>query len=526
MGRQGMVTTPHYLASFAGARIILQGGNAVDAAIAANAVLNVVYPHNCSPGGDAFWIIYDSKTGKLKGLNGSGRSPYAADSSFFKERGFSRIPPRGILPVTVPGVVDSWCTMLKEYGSMKLDQLLKQAIYYAEKGFPVSEKLSESIKDEFSVLSASPTSARIFLNDNRVFQPGEILIQRNLASTFRKIAAEGRDCFYRGTISKAIVEFSKENGGLLSEEDFADHTSDWVDLIGTNYRGYDVYELPPNSQGITTLLELNIIENFDVSALGSLSSDLIHILVEAKKLAFADRDRYVSDPEKIPIPVKELISKAYAESRGKEIRLNRASENSHSGRTGGEDTVYLATVDNERNAVSLIQSIYFPFGSGVVAGDTGILLQNRGAYFSLEDDHVNRLEPHKQTLHTLAPAIMFKDGQLRMVFGTMGGDGQPQTQVQIITNIVDFKMNVQEAIEAPRWLHRNVTIGEPETTLDLEEGIGPSVSSELQKRGHQIRMLRRWDEDFGHAQAVLINPRNGVLMGGADPRGDGVAIGW
>jgi len=526
MGREGMIATPHYLASFAGARILLKGGNAFDAAVAANAVLNVVYPHNCSPGGDAFWLIFESKTGKLRALNGSGRSPYGATRSSFNERGLSRIPLRGILSVTVPGTVDSWCTVLEEHGGMKLSELLEPAIHYAQNGFPVSEKLSEAIRDNASILSANQYAAKIFLRGGKVPEPGEILIQEDLARTFKEIAAQGRDAFYRGKISKAIVDFSRRIGGLLSEEDFADHRSDWVEPISTTYRDYDVYAFPPNSQGITTLLELNLVEGFDPRMLGYLSADLIHLLVEAKKLAFADRDRYISDPEKVKVPVRELLSKDYATRRREEINSQRAMVSARPGNPVGGDTIYLAIVDKEGNAVSLIQSIYFSFGSGLVAGDTGILLQNRGAYFSLEEDHVNRLEPGKRTLHTLAPAMMFKDDRLRMVFGTMGGDGQPQTHLQLIVNILDFKMNVQEAIEAPRWRHGRVTIGESQDLLHLEEGISPDVAKRLQEIGHRIEILNRWNENFGHAQAILVNPRNNVLMGGADPRGDGVALGW
>lgn len=521
-----MIATPHYLASFSGARVLLRGGNAVDAAIAANAVLNVVYPHMCSIGGDAFFLIYPSKTGELKGLNASGRAPYAATRSFFKEKGMSQIPLRGILAVTVPGVVDGWCTLLEEYGSSKLSELLKPAIYYAKDGFPISEKLSKAIKDTIPVLSAYPTSADIFLRGDKAPETGEILIQKDLARTFKQIAKEGQKIFYKGDITESIVEFSKQNGGLLSEEDFANHKSDWVKPIGTNYRGYNVYESPPNSQGITTLLELNIAEGFDPFALGYLSADLIHIMVETKKLAFEDRDKYISDPGKVDIPVRELLSKGYAERRRKKIDPNKALEMVNPRKPAYGDTVYVSVVDKDRNAVSLIQSIYFTFGSGMVARDTGILLHNRGAYFSLEDDHVNRLEPHKRTLHTLAPAMMFKDDELSMVFGTMGGDGQPQTQLQLILNSVDFKMNVQQAIEAPRWLHGRVEIGEAENVLNLEEGISSDVVRKLKTKGHQIKILERWDENFGHAQAISINPTNKVLMGGADPRGDGVAIGW
>jgi len=521
-----MVATPHHLASMAAARILIEGGNAVDAAIAANAVLTVVYPHNCSLGGDAFWLIYHSSTGKLRGLNGSGRSPYSATREFFKDQGMSQIPLRGILPVTVPGVVDSWCTMLEEYGSRELREVLRPAIHYAREGFPVGEKLSRWIKYAAPVLSACPTSKKIFLRGGRASELGEILVQRDLARTLDKLAKGGREVFYEGDISESIVKFCRQNGGLLSEQDFTDHKSDWIEPIGASYRGYGVYEFPPNSQGVAALLGLNIVEGFDLAPLGHLSAQSIHLMVEAKKLAFADRDRYVSDPERSDIPVEELISKSYGRKRRRKIDLCKAMGRPSPGNPFGGDTVYLATLDKDGNAVSLIQSIYFDFGCGMVAGDTGILLQNRGAYFSLSDDHVNRLEPHKRTLHTLAPAMMFENDELRMVFGTMGGDGQPQTHLQLVTNIVDFGMNIQEAIEAPRWLHGRVEIGELEQVLNLEEGIRPAVVRELRRKGHRVRVLERWNEKFGHAQAIFIHPSSKVLMGGADPRGDGVAVGW
>jgi gamma-glutamyltranspeptidase len=525
MGREAMISTPHYLASFAGARIMLHGGNAVDAAVAANAVLNVVCPNNCSPGGDAFWLFYDAKNGRLRALNASGRSSYAASVSRFIDQGITRIPVRGMLPVTVPGTVDGWCSMLERFGTMKLSKLLEPAIHYAKNGFPVSGKLSNAIKDKTSVLSGYPTSSRVFLPNGRIPQPGDILIQEDLAKTFETIAAQGRNAFYNGAVSKSIVEFSAENGGLLSEEDFADHKSDWVEPLRTDYRDLDVCSFPPNSQGLTTLLELNIVEGFDPIALGQLSADLIHVLVEAKKLAFEDRDKYISDPEKVDIPVQKLLSKDYAASKRREINLEKATDQRSKGSLGN-DTVYLCVVDKEGNGVSLNQSIYFSFGNGMVAGNTGILLQNRGAYFSLRNDSVNRLEPHKRTLHTLAPCMMLSDDKLRMAFGTMGGDGQPQTHLQLILDVVDFKTNVQEAIETPRWLHGSVTIEEPADVLSLEEGISSDVARDLEGRGHIVKFLSRWNHNFGHAQAISLNGNNNVRMGGADPRGDGIAIGW
>jgi len=525
MSGSSMIATPHYLASFVGAKVLSEGGNAIDAAVAANAVLGVVYPHNTGLGGDSFWIIHHAKTGKSVALNASGRAPYAATAQFFKEKGMTRIPLRGILPVTVPGVVDGWCTVIEKFGTLPLSRLLQPAIHYAEHGFPVSEKLSRSIEENVSVLSEHPTSARVFLKNGTPAAPGQILIQEHLARSLRLIAEQGREAFYSGDICRSILKLSRQVGGFLSEEDFAAHKSDWVEPISTTYRDLHVYAVPPNSQGITSLQELNLAEGFDPRSLGYLSPDLIHVMVETKKLAFADRDGYVSDPATTRIPVGELLSKQYARGRRRLISPDRAAKDTVSNRPAQGDTVYVTAVDAEGNAVSVNESIYFSFGSGMVAGDTGILLQNRGAYFSLEEKHVNKIEPHKRTLHTLSPLMMFKDDELVMAFGTMGGDGQPQTHLQLVLDIVDFGMNAQEAIEAPRWLHGRTEIGQAEDTLSLEEGISPDVVRELERRGHKTRVLERWDETFGHAQAILVNKTNKILTGGADPRGDGAAIG-
>ncbi len=540
MGKDGMITTPHYLASLAGAKILLSGGNAIDATIAASAVLTVVYPHNTTIGGDAFAIVYDGNKGKLKGVNASGRSSYGANLSFFNDKGLERIPLTGMLPVTVPGLVDGWCKMIEIYGTMQLTEVFQYAINYAKNGFPVSQKLSDHIRDRSDVLAFSPDAKELFLNEGRAPEPGEILVQKNLAKTLQLIAEGGRDAFYNGPIARSIVDFSGKNGGLLSEEDFSDHKTDLVDPVSTNYRGNEVYAFPPNSQGITTLISLNMLQEFDVSSLGHASAKLIELMVESKKIAFNDRDNYITDPM-MPghdISVEYLLSKEHTDENRHELKrtITAASNqetltaarqsDSLSGLKNGGDTCYLCAVDKFGNAVSFIQSIYFSFGSAMVAGNTGILLQNRGAYFSLDPSHPNHIEPHKRTLHTLSPAMMFRDDLPVMVFGTMGGDGQPQTQLQLITDIVDFGMNVQEAIEFPRWLHGRSMIGDRTDALNLEEGFDTKTVSDLEKMGHIVTSRRRWDEIFGHAQAIMIDSKTGVLNGGADPRGDGIAIGF
>jgi gamma-glutamyltranspeptidase/glutathione hydrolase len=340
------------------------------------------------------------------------------------------------------------------------------------------------------------------------------------------IAEEGRDAFYRGSIAEAIVRVCAENGGLLSAQDLADHRSDWVEPTGTTYRGHTVYEFPPNTQGLATLLELNIVEGFDLPGLGYQSAEYLHLLIEAKKLAFADRDHYISDPDFVDIPIHDLLSKEYAASRRALINPNHAARQVPAGNPPGGDTIYLCVVDGQGNAVSLIQSIYFAFGCGMVAGQTGIILQNRGAYFTLDPLHVNRLEPHKRPFHTLTPAMVFKDGQPYIVLGTMGGDGQPQTHLQVISNIVDFGLDVQEAIEAPRWLSGRFLLGDPVDVLNLEGRFPTRVLDQLAAKGHRIKVLEDWAEVMGHAQAIMITPDSGVLVGGADPRGDGAALGW
>ena len=538
MGTEGMVATPHYLASLAGVRALLSGGNAIDAAVAASAVLTVVYPHNTTIGGDAFSIVYMRKKGELKGINASGRSPYAASLDYFGANGIERIPLTGLLPVTVPGLVDGWTTMLERYGSMSLQSVLQFAIKYAGDGFPVSEKLSWHMKEKISMLSSSPKTKEVFVRGGRTAEPGEILVQKDLANTLKQIAEGGRDAFYNGPIAQSIVEFSEKNGGLLSEKDFESHQTQLVEPVSTNYRGYDVYAFPPNSQGIATLIALNILEGFDVGSWGHSAAGLIDLMVRAKKLAFKDRDNYITDPETSShgIPVKRLISNEHAIEMRSEIGRTGGStglpptfapksDHQSSLRSSG-DTCYLCVVDKFGNTVSLIQSIYFSFGSGIVAGNTGILLQNRGAYFSLDPAHPNHIEPHKRTMHTLAPAMMFRNGAPTMVFGTMGGDGQPQTQLQLVTDVIDFKMNVQEAIESPRWLHGRSMIGDRTDALNLEEGFPTETASELRNMGHTVVIRDRWDEIFGHAQAIMIDSERGVLGGGADPRGDGIALGF
>jgi len=527
LGRKGMVATPHYLASLAGARILLSEGSATDAAIAANAVLGVVYPHMCGIGGDLFMLIYSAQQDELIGLNASGRSPARATRAFFAEQGLSSIPERGILSVTVPGAVDGWAMAQRRFGKMGLDQLLQPAIEYAEGGFPVTARLSHWIAECAPELSQYEESRRNFLPNHSIPRPGQILKLSNYARSLKMIARQGPGAFYHGTLAESISRFCEEQGGLLRTEDLASHRSDWVEPIHTSYRGYEVYELPPNTQGLTTLLELNLAEKFDLRRLRHNSSEYIHLLAEIKKLAFADRDAHITDPDFAEIPIRDLLSKDYAGQRAKGIDPSKANPSVHAGCPVTGDTIYLCTADASGNLVSLIQSLYYSFGSGAAVKDTGILLQNRGAYFSLREGHVNRLEPVKRTMHTLIPAMAFRDGKPALVFGTMGGEGQPQTQLQMLCNIVDFGMNVREAIKAPRWLmgprHQG---GLPE--LYLEGGIPLKVGKDLEAKGHSVEWLEECSEFFGHAHAIAVVGEGDerIYAGAADPRSDGSAIAW
>ena len=521
MGTGWMITSGHPLASHAGAAILDRGGNALDAAIAANAVLGVVRPHMCGIGGDAFIILYVANKKEIKVLNASGRSPYEATRDFFTKKGMRKVPDKGILPATVPGAVDGWITALEAHGTMPLDTLLQRAIGYAEMGFPVYKELGDVIGSESPLLKSCPASAKIFLPSGRPPKPGELLVQHDLAESLKKIAKEGKAAFYRGEIGRALVKCSRENEGLFAEKDLEDHRSTWVEPIETVYKGYRICVVPPNSQGIALLMQANIIENFDLAELGHNSTDYVHHFVEAKKLVFVDRDTYVCDPDFNRVPVEKMVSKGYAKERMSGIDHNRAaldvSPTQFSSR--GEDTVYLAVVDGEGNAVSMINSLYEAFGSGTVVEGTGIMLHNRGKDFSLDPAHVNCIEPHKRPYHTLSPCMILKGERPFMVLGTPGADGQTQTLLQVIANIIGFKADVQEAIESPRWRSN------PGNSLLIEGRFPATVVEGLKARGHQIEVLPDWSAICGGAQGIIINREKGVLMGGADPRRQAYAIG-
>ena len=510
----GMVATSQPLASAAGLRILQQGGNAVDAAVAAAAVLCVVEPMMVSPGGDLFALVWDAKKKELKALNASGRSPKAASIGEMKKRGFTKTPQTGIHTVTVPGAVDGWAKLLERYGTMKLAQVLQPAIEYAERGFPVTDVIAGDW-DNALQHKANADFAATFLPNGKPLQPGEIFINKNLANTLKLVAAKGRDVFYTGEVAQKIVKFAQAQGGLHTAADFANHTSNWLDPISTTYRGHTVYELPPNNQGLAVLEMLNILEGYDVKSLGHNSAEYLHLLVEAKKLAYADRAWHIADPAFYKAPLEKLTSKEYAAELRKKIDLNRAQERTP-GPRGGEDTVYLTVVDKDHNAVSFIQSIFSAFGSGLVAGDTGVVLHNRGAGFSFDPNFPNKLEGGKRPFHTLIPAMVFRDGKPWLTFGVMGGDMQAQGHAQVLMNMIDFGMDVQQAGEQPRFR-------DFESGLALESAIGADVRKALEAKGHKLTIAPGM---FGGYQAILIDPKTGALFGGSDPRKDGCAIGW
>ncbi|HKB40457.1 MAG TPA: gamma-glutamyltransferase [Gemmataceae bacterium] len=531
MAPHGIVATSQPLAAQAGLDVLKAGGNAIDAAIAANAALGLVEPMSCGIGGDLYALVWDAKSKKLYGLNASGRSPYKATREYFAAKKLKEIPETGPLSWSVPGCVDGWEELRKRFGSRSLAQLLEPTIRYAEDGFPVTEVIARSWKLSEKKLAALPDAARTYLIDGRTPRAGEVFRNPALARTYREIARNGRDAFYKGRIAREIVAFSEKNGGLFTLKDFADHTSTWVEPVHTIYRGYEVWEIPPPGQGIAVLQMLNLLEGYDLKKLGPDSADYWHLFLEAKKLAYADRARFYADPEFGKLPIAELISKSYADRRRKLIDLRKARTDIPAGdaKLGQSDTVYLTVVDKDRNCVSLIQSNYFGFGSGLVPGELGFALQNRGTLFALDARHLNRLEPHKRPFHTIIPAFVTKDGKPWFCFGVMGGDMQPQGQVEVLVNLIDFGTNVQEAGEAPRLEHIGsaTPTGRPGRAdgggVRAERGIPDAVVEELRRRGHKVS---RVTTNGGGYQGILIDPKTNMLHGGSEARKDGCAVGY
>ncbi|MFO0891489.1 MAG: gamma-glutamyltransferase [Isosphaeraceae bacterium] len=529
MARNGMAATSQPLATAAAIRVLQKGGNAVDAAIAASAVLGVVEPMSCGIGGDLFAIVWDARTKKLHGLNASGRAPAAATIEFFRERGLREIPISGPLSWSVPGCVDGWDELRRKFGTRSWGELLEPAIAYAEDGFPVSEIIAADWKASSPALRAIPTSAACYLPGDRAPAAGDVYRNPGLAKSLRAIVKEGRDAYYRGALAEAMAAYSRSVGGLLTAADLASHTSTWIEPVSVNYRGYDVWELPPNGQGIAALQMLNLLEPHDLRSMGFGSAEALHLMIEAKKLAYEDRARYYADIDKARVPVAELISKSYAAKRQALIDPSHANPAPTAGDPLQADTIYMTVVDRDFNCVSLIQSNFHGFGSQHVPGSLGFVLQNRGCLFALDPAHPNHLEPGKRPFHTIIPGFVTKGGQPWLSFGLMGGDMQAQGHAQVICNLIDFGMDVQEAGDAPRFRHfgSSEPTGQPALgggSVSLESGIGPDVRRALEVKGH--RLAPDSPGGFGGYQAIRIDLERGVLIGGSDPRKDGCAMGY
>lgn len=517
----GIVATPHYLASQAGLRVLQEGGNAVDAAIAANAVLNVVLPQQCHAGGDLFALVWEPGSRSLVGLNASGPAPAGATIEWMNSQGHSAMPERGHLAVTVPGSVGGWAALSERFGRFELGASLQAAIGYARNGFPISKQLSAAIELLRPLLEQHEGATQTFLNSG-ARQPKDILRQPRLAETFERIAREGRDGFYRGSVADDIVATLQAGGSAMTHADLASYEPEWMTPLSTSYRGVELVELPANTQGPTALLMANIVEGWPVEELGHTTGLGIHAYVETKKRAFIERDHWLSDPRFVDIPNERFLDKEIAAEHRAAIDLERAATGSRRGEDG--DTVYLCAVDRDGLAVSLIQSMYMGFGSGIVAPRSGVLLHNRGFSFALDPAHANALMPGKRPRHTLIPAMLLRDGEPWVVFGAMGADGQAQTHLQLLLGLVDFGLDPQEAIEVPRWVSQNALDGSP--LVQVEPAVGEATIADLQRRGHAVIVGPHWHHAMGHAQLIMFDRQRGVLSGGADPRGDGIAAGW
>jgi gamma-glutamyltranspeptidase/glutathione hydrolase len=523
-----MAATSQPLATQAAIDILKKGGTAVDAAIAANAVLGLVEPTGCGVGGDLFAIVWDAKTQKLYGLNASGRSPRKLTREWFKQNGYSRIPALGALPVSVPGCVDGWFELHARFCKLDMKEILQPAINYAREGFPVSELIAYYMKGNARILEKYPNFRETYMPGGRTPAKGEIFRNPYLANTLQQIADKGWDAFYKGDMAKIMADHVQKMGGFLSYEDLSLHHSEWVDPVSTKYRGYEVWELPPNGQGIAALQILNILEGYDIAAMGFGSAEYIHCFTEAKKLAFEDRAKYYADPDFASVPVETLISKSYANERRKLIDPEKAAGSYEPGIAEAGNTIYLTTADQWGNMVSLIQSNYRGMGSGMVPPGLGFVLQDRGELFTLEEGQNNSYEPGKRPFHTIIPAFITKEGKPYISFGVMGGSMQPQGHVQIIVNLTDFGMNLQEAGDAPRMMHvgSSEPTGEKMTdggTLYLESGIPYESVRELLKKGHQIG----YDlGGYGGYQAIMYDAENKVYLGASESRKDGQAAGY
>ncbi|MBQ7739321.1 MAG: gamma-glutamyltransferase [Desulfovibrionaceae bacterium] len=531
----GLVTSPNYLATLAGVDILRRGGNALDASLATAATLACVYPHMCTLGGDGFWLIYAKSKGRLLGLNASGRSGKKATISAYENLGYTDMPKRGYLAAnTVPGLVSGFEAVhtfsQKELNSkISWANLFESARLYARDGFPVSASLAKWSKKYFEANKLAPAQnplseelAKVFFPGYSPLKVGQIFCQPDLAKSIERLMDYGWADFYEGELASQIIGDIEEHGGFLGRDDFLSHKANWVEPISINYRGYTAANLPPNTQGLASLVILNILNNFHLTKYAEGSSDYYHLLIEATKEAFLDRDTYLSDPEVVDIPVKELLSVKHGQAQAARINLKLAQKDLGPLDPHG-DTVYVGCVDRDGNAVSMIQSIYYDFGSAVVPKNTGIILQNRGCYFSLDPKHVNALCPEKRTFHTLNPAMLLEDGRPYLIYGTMGGEGQPQTQAQLVTRILDYHLDVAQAIDRPRFLYGR-SWGNQTNKVFLEARIPKSVGQDLGSRGHPIEYLADYEDLMGMAGLILC--KQDLFEGSNDPRSDGLALGF
>jgi len=527
ISQNGMAATSQPLATLVALDILKSGGNAIDAAVAANAVLGLVEPTGNGIGGDLFAIVWDAETEQLYGLNASGRSPQSLTKQYFIDNEMNKIPSHGPLPVSVPGCVDGWFMLHDRWGDLDMTEILAPAIRYAEEGFPVTELIAYYWGRSAPFLSQFDGFSEVYMPGGKAPEKGDIFRNPALANTLNTIAQDGRDAFYKGEIAKTIASYMKEQGGFLSYEDMSAHTSEWVEPLSTNYRGYDVWELPPNGQGIAVLQMLNLLEHFDVSAMGPGSEEYVHLFTEVKKLVFEDRARWYADPAFGDLPIERLINKAYAQERLSDLNLERASRRYDAAELNHGETIYLTTADKHGNMVSLIQSNFRGMGSGMTPPGLGFILQDRGELFSLEDGHPNEYEPGKRPFHTIIPAFITKDGKPYVSFGLMGGAMQPQGHTQIVVNLVDFGMGLQEAGDAPRIQHRGSSQPDGGTMTDggalyLESGFDQEVIRNLMQRGHKIS----WGFGYGGYQAILWDEKRGVYFGASESRKDGMAAGY
>ncbi|MDX1662533.1 MAG: gamma-glutamyltransferase [Candidatus Promineifilaceae bacterium] len=514
---RGAVATSQPLAAQVGLSVLQDGGNAVDAAIATVAALCVVEPTSTGIGGDAFALIWSAEEGQLSGLNASGPAPAALSADAIRSQGHERFPAQGALPVTVPGSLRGWEMALERFGSMPLSTLLEQPIYYARSGFPVSEKIAASWQRQAEKMSHHADSRRVWLKEGRGPRPGDIFRNPEFADTLQRIAEEGVDNFYEGDIARQIAETVQEAGGYLTEADLAQYEAEWVEPIATHYRnGYSFHEIPPNGQGLTALIALNIVRGFDFSEMAYSSPERVHLLIEAIKLAFADAQAYIADPRQAEIPVEGLLSEGYAETRRALIGDQEALEPQPGEPSRHGDTVYLSVADDQGNMVSWIQSLYMGFGSGLTAGTTGVQLQNRGANFSLEPGHPNEAAPGKRPYHTIIPGFITRNGTPWASFGVMGGFMQPQGHLQVGINLVDYGMDPQTALDAPRfnWMR--------DKKVAVEDKFRPALRTALIARGHELLP----EGYYGGGQVIVRDPESGVLIAGSEPRNDGAAVGW